>query len=384
MARIKLILSYHNFSETPTDLDHIYQEMRKISVFFYKVAVTAKHSQDALQLLCWTKKRSDNKLISISMGTHGQITRILGPIVGAPITYASLDDDHQTAPGQLSAKTLIERFRYHSLNPHTAIYGLIGDPVAQSISDETHNSLFRTYGLNAVYVKIQISQPELANFLHLAKELSFRGLSVTMPLKEAIIPHLDDIDPQASNIGAVNTLLFQEGIIKGFNTDGTGALDVIEKRLSVKNKHVVIIGAGGAAKALAYETCRRGGLVTILNRHLEKAQEVANRFHCKAKTLEEMDDCAKLGYDILINCTPNPMPIHPKHILPRSSVMDIKTKLEKTSLLKYALEKECLIINGYRMFVEQAAGQFTLWFKDHIPVQECKKILENETLKCIH
>jgi 3-dehydroquinate dehydratase/shikimate dehydrogenase len=377
--QIKLILSYHNFTETPINLDEIYQEMRKVSAFFYKIAVTAKHSLDALKLLCWAKKRSDNKLISLSMGLPGQITRVLGPLVGTPITYASLEDDNEKALGQLSAKTLIERFHYHFLNLYTRIYGLIGDPVTQSISDETHNSLLRTFGLSAVYVKIQVSKSELASFLHLAKELSFHGLSVTMPLKESILVHVDEIDLHASDIGAVNTLLFHEGRIKGFNTDGIGALQAIEKNVLVRNRQVLIIGAGGAAKAIAYETCKRGGIVTILNRTLEKAQQIANQFQCKARRLEEMEDCAKLGYDILINCTPNALPINPKDLLPYSTVMDIKTKKsEEISLLKFALEKGCFTINGYQMFVEQAIGQFILWFDDHIPVQECRKVLEDE------
>lgn len=378
---IKLILSYHNFLETPKNLDNIYYEMKKVPASFYKVAVTAKNSIEALQLLCWAKNRSDNTLIPISMGGYGQITRVLGPVVGTPITYASLDDDQQTALGQLTAKILIERFRFPFLNLNTRIYGLIGDPVTQSISDDTHNSLFSTCGLNAIYVKIQLSQSELGNFLHLAKKLPFHGLSVTMPLKEVVIQHLDELDPKASDIGAVNTLLFQEEKLMGFNTDGKGALDAIEKKILVKNKRIVIIGAGGAAKAIAYEACLRGGIVTIINRSPQKAQQIAKKFQCKTQRLAEMADCERSGYDILINCTPNPLPIHPQYILKKSLIMDIKTTPEKISLLHHAKEKECLIINGYEMFVEQALGQFILWFGDRLPTQECAQTLKKESIK---
>ena len=179
---IKLVLSYHNFADTPEDLESIYQEMQKTPASFYKIAVTAKNCLDALRLVCWAKK-SDDKLIAISMGSYGQVSRILGPMMGCPITYAALEEDQKSAPGQLSAKTLIERYHHRSLNPHTALYGLIGDPVDQSISDETHNSLITVCGIDAVYVKIQVNPSELSDFLQFAKQLPFHGLSVTMPSK---------------------------------------------------------------------------------------------------------------------------------------------------------------------------------------------------------
>ncbi len=333
-STIKLILSYHNFTETPTDLEGLYREMKKIPASFYKIAVTAQHSLDALRLLCWAKN-ADN-LIAISMGYHGQISRILGPVIGSPITYAALDDSQTTAPGQLSAKTLIERYHHRSLNPQTALYGLIGDPVDQSISDETHNALMTACDLDAVYVKMQVKPSELANFLQYAKQLHFHGISVTMPLKEHIISHLDVVDPQALDCGAVNTLLFEKGKVFGFNTDGIGALNAIETLCPIKDKRLVIIGAGGSAKAIAYEALRRDARVTIVNRDADKAFKIAQRLHCSSKGLDDMSACAKEGYDILINCTPVPLPISPDHILPHTIVMDIRTRPKETDLLNYA------------------------------------------------
>lgn len=368
---IKLILSYHNFTETPEDLEGLYREMRKIPAFFYKIAVAANNCLDALRLVCWEK----NKLIAISMGSHGQVSRILG---GSPITFAALEEGQISAPGQLTAKTLIERYHHQNLNSHTKLYGLIGDPVDQSISDETHNSFIRASGLDAVYVKMQVSLAELSDFLHFAKQLHFHGLSVTMPLKEHILPFLDGIDPQALEIGAVNTLLFEEGKIFGFNTDGIGALNAIEKECRVKDKRIVIIGAGGAAKAIAYEARRRGGLVTIVNRDAKKALQIARRLHCNGKGLDDMAICVESGYDILINCTPTQLPIDPDYILPGATVMDITTKPKETEFLKLAKEKGCPIIYGYQMFIEQALGQFNLWFKNRFDVQESRKILEKK------
>lgn len=381
---IKLILSYHNFEETPEDLEGLYQEMRKTPACFYKIAVTSRNCLDALRLLCWAKKmNSSQSLIAISMGPHGQVSRILGPILRYPITYAALEEDQTSAPGQLSAKTLIECYRHQFLKPTTAIYGLIGDPVSQSISDETHNTLFLACGIDAVYVKIQVKASELAEFLQFAKQLPFNGLSVTMPLKEHVLPHLDRIDPKAHDTGAVNTLLFEEGKIIGYNTDGIGALNAIEKECKVNDKRIVIIGAGGATKAVAYEALRRGGRVTILNRDAERAVQTAQRLQCIGKGLDQMADCAEEGYEILINCTPVPLPIASDYILPRTVVMDIKTKPKESDFLKHAISKNCKIIYGYQMFVEQALGQFNLWFKGRIDIPASRTILESKAQECL-
>jgi 3-dehydroquinate dehydratase/shikimate dehydrogenase len=372
---IKIILSYHNFVETPCDLEGLYKGMQAIPAHFYKIAVMANNSLDAMRLLCWAKQKEGN-VVTISMGPHGQISRILAPIIKCPITYATLGENQESAPGQLPARLLKNQYRYHSLNPHTRIYGLIGDPITGSISHETHNHLIAISNLDAVYVKIQVNPSELTQFLHFARQLPFHGLSVTMPLKEQIIPFIDAIDPQAKEIGAVNTLVFADGKITGYNTDGIGALNAIEKRDAVKQKHIVIIGAGGAAKAIAYEAQRRGARITILNKSPEKAAQLACRLNSTGKGLDHLSHCVQSGYDILINCTPASLPIPPEQILPQAVAMDITTKPKVTQFLQRAEEKGCHIIHGYRMFIEQALGQFNLWTKGSICTEKSRAILE--------
>lgn len=375
--KVKIILSYHNFCKTPDNLEEIYQKMQKFPAAFYKIAMLAKNSSDALRLLNFAK-RSDNNLIAISMGSFGQISRILGPVIGSPITYASLTDDLTSAPGQLTAKILLERYRYRSLNTHTAIFGLIGDPVSQSIGDETHNHLFSSLGYDAVYVKMQVSQTELSDFLQLAKQLPFSGLSVTMPLKEVILPCLDEIDAEACKIGSVNTLLFENGSIFGFNTDGKGALNALEQNQSVKGKRLVVIGAGGAAKAIVYEAHFRGAQIKVLNKDMTKAKELANRIGAEGYGLDLMPICCKEGYEVLINCTSVAMPILSDHLITNSIVMDINTKPKKTSFIKEAKAKQCQIVFGYQMFVEQALGQFKLWYKNRFDTLAARKILSSK------
>ena len=343
----RLILSHHNFEETP-DLETLYEEMKKTPADFYKIAVTPKNTIDALRILLFSKSKKD--VIAIGMGPYGEMTRILA----SPFTYASLDDSQKTAPGQLAIQAMLQKYRCHTINQETLLYGLIGDPVDKSISDETHNCFMESMGINAVYLKMQVTVSELPEFLSLAKKM-FSGLSVTMPLKEAILPFLDEIDSEAERIGAVNTILIQEGKLFGFNTDGKGALNAIEKELSVSGKHVVILGAGGAAKAIGFESMNRGAIVTIINRDAAKAGEVARRFSCISS--HSMPN----AYDILINCTPA-FPIAEHDILKSAIVMDITTKPKDTPFLMAAKSKGCQIIYGYKMFLEQANYQFKYWF----------------------
>lgn len=375
---IKLICSYHHFRDTPEDLDTLYKELQQKSAFFYKMAVMAKDSLDALRLMVWAKKQ-DRKLIAISMGPFGQISRILAPVLGCPFTYASVDQEKENVLGQLSTQTLVDIYHYPSLNLHTKIYGLIGEIVDRSVSHETHNALIRAMNLDAVYIKLSVKSTELDSFLNLAKQLPFSGLSVTMPLKEMVMKCIDEIDQEAKSIGSVNTLVFKGNEIKGFNTDGIGALESIERLFSIKNKKVIMIGAGGAAKAIAYEACRRGAHVAILNRDSEKANRLAKELKCEGEALSLLDDSFS-PCDLLINCTPLTMPIPLKYLSFCRAVMDINTKPKDTELLKEAKQKGCLVIYGYTMFIEQAVRQFDLWFNHTLDPSQSREILNQKIL----
>ncbi len=379
--KIKLMLSFHDFNQTPHDLEAIYQQMQKISADLYKVAVKANSTLDAFRLLCWSYKKP--KLVAVSMGSHGYISRILGPVIGSPISYACLQENLQSAPGQIPLHILKNQYRYHTLNPETAIYGLIGDPVEQSVSHHSHNALMKASQWNAIYIKMVVKPDELEQFLQLAKKLPIRGLSVTMPLKEKIIPFLDQIDPPAKEMGAVNTLHFNQGKITGYNTDAMGALNALEEYGPVKGKRIIMIGAGGAAKAIAYEAYRRGGELTIVNRDVEKAEKLAKKLHAVGKGLDYMAECFQTGYDILINTTPLPLPIDPQYIIPHTLVMDIKTQPKVTPFLQHALDKQCQVVYGYRMFVEQAIGQYNIWFKEQNDPTHFRAILEQKVLEIL-
>jgi len=380
--KVKVILSYHDFSMTPEDLNAIHNKMRKVPAYFYKIAVMAHNTLDMLRVLICVKE-SDGRLIGISMGEDGIPSRIIGPVVGCPLTYACLDETQKTAPGQISAKDLEKVYHYHALNPQTTLYGLIGDPVETSISQWTHNALFRSLGWNAVYVKMRVRAEELEEFFKLIKRLPFRGLSVTMPHKERVMQYVDEVDGIAQQIGAINTLLLEGGKIKGTNTDGIGALNAIEKQRKVNGKKVVLLGSGGAAKAIAYEAAQRDAHLIILNRHGESAEELAKHFGAIGGGLELMEQYHEQGYDILINSTPSAMPIEPIHLDHKALVMDIKTKPKDNPLLIAARERGYPVVYGYEMFIEQALGQFALWFPNEFDHTKARSILENESLRVL-
>ena len=269
---IAIISSYHNFEKTPEDLEEILQKMDRFSPKIYKIATMARSSLDALRMLIFVKKH--NNVAGMCMGEKGEVTRILAPIVGSPLTYASLGN--KTAPGQFDASELSKIYHFHWLNRHTTIYALIGDPVDKSIGHLCHNKVFEALKKNAVYVKLALKPKEIGEFFSLINDLPFLGFSVTMPLKEKVAPYLKAIDSQAKAIGAMNTLLKKEGEWFGMNTDGAGALDALEKREKVAEKTILILGAGGAAKAIAVEAAARGAKVAELPD--QRSREVSASF----------------------------------------------------------------------------------------------------------
>jgi 3-dehydroquinate dehydratase / shikimate dehydrogenase len=356
-----LIISAHFFQFLPQEIEKEYLRMKKIPAKFYKIAVKTNSTTETLQFMAWAKEQGEN-LISVAMGPEGQISRILAPLRECPLTY-SIPELHENELGQLSLQFLHDNYRYSHLGKLSRVFGLIGDPITQSPSHVTHNAAFSRLKKDAVYIKMKVNREELANFLLLAKKFPFAGLSVTMPLKESILPYLDYIEQEAQIIGAVNTLVMKEGKIFGYNTDGKGALDALEKKKLVSGKKVVIIGAGGSARAIAYETIKRGGMVVVLNRDPQKAKRVAEELGCNGDGLDSMRTHAE-NYDFLINCTPCAMPIDPDAIREGTVVMDIalNAESEEMGFLRIAKSKKCEVVYGREMFDEQAKGQFSLWF----------------------
>lgn len=339
--RIQLIGSYHNFEKTPLDLPALLEEMRSPHFSLYKIACQAQSTLDMLRMMIFAKN-SPVALSAISMGEFGKPSRVLGPIVGNAFDYAGLQEEPQLH--RYSLQTLHETFRYRQLSRNTRIYGLIGDPIEQSPGHLFHNQRFTH---DAVYIKMRLKKEELAPFFRLARQLPFGGLSVTRPLKEAVVAEIDEAEP----IGALNTLVFREGKIYGYNTDGVGALNAIKKDL--QGQRVAILGAGGTARAIAFEAKKRGARISIYNRTLERAKQLAQEVSGLAQGLESIGE-----YDLLINTIPNG-PIPP--LREASIILDVNYFPKETPLLIRAKEAGCICIYGEEMYVEQALLQQKIW-----------------------
>ncbi len=344
---VKLIGSTHNFEETPQDLPALLEGMKNPHFSFYKIAVRAHSTIDMLRLMAFARKNRETPLCCIAMGPEGRPSRILGPLVGNAFDYSGVEENSQLHRPSLSS--LCQNTHFKKLNRETRLYALIGDPVEQSIGDLYHNEQFRKDHRNAVYVKLRLRPEELAAFFELLPLLPFEGLSVTMPLKETILPFLDSIDPKARAIGAVNTVRIGPEIL-GTNTDAPGALNAIEKHLAVKNRRVAILGSGGSAKAIAYEAALRGAHVIVFNRTVEKARALGFEAHA-------LSALPNHSYDLLINTIPSEVPASP---IPGTYVMDIVYAPKLTPFLAQA--EGCHLIYGEEMFLEQARLQQLAWF----------------------
>ena len=382
--QVQILSSYHNFEETPLDLEELLTRVRTPYAHIIKIAVTARSMLDTLRMLSFLQLHNASiKIIGISMGKEGSLTRILAPLVGNCLTYAPLMAEGATAPGQLLARELQETYRFRTLNRNTAIYALIGDPVERSLGALIHNAVFQEGQIDAVYVKIPLKKGELDSFFQWIQSFPVRGLSVTMPHKENVIPFLDTRSKEVQEMGACNTIKIEKGKLLGFNTDGVGALNAIERVEGVREKRLVIIGAGGAAKAIIYEALQRGAHVTILNRSAEKAQELAHLYQCRGGGFDLFPTVVRERYDILINCIPDGDLIDGEWILPNSIAMDIVYLPKETPFLRRALEKNCRLIFGYEMFVHQAVEQQHIWFPDTIDIERCHSTIEQKVLRTI-
>jgi len=354
---VKIIFSYHNFLNTPPDLNEVYQSLKNPFADLYKISTFANNSIDALRVLDFIKEKKDDKLIVIPMGENGSFARVLSKIYESKITYTYVDK--KSAAGQISIADLTDVYNFKNINKDTHVYGLLGCPIDQSISHVFHNAEFLKENKNAVYVKINLQGHELPIFFSYVKKFPFKGFSVTMPLKEKVISFIDE---DKTNVGAINTISLQNQKLIGFNTDGTAALDAVERKIKVKDKKVLLIGAGGAAKAIANEAVKRKANLIILNRDQTRAFDLAPKLQCRAYSLDKIKDVMKEGYDVIINATSasrqeiNLVP--QEYLIPGTIVMDVVSKPVETTFLKHAQDRGCLVIYGMEMFINQAKKQF--------------------------
>ncbi len=257
------------------------------------------------------------------------------------------------------------------INGHTKIFGILGRPVTHSLSPVMHNAAFRHLGINAVYVAFPVT--DLARAVAGLRGLGIGGVSVTIPFKEDIIPLIDELDPQAAKIGAVNTVVHRDGRLTGYNTDWLGAVAALTAKVSLKNQHVLILGAGGASRAIAYGILHNGGKVSLTDIDTSRAAALIKDLGGEAIAADAVDRCPAT---ILVNATPVGMapdmdgiPIHPDLLGRYQVVMDIVYQPLKTRLLKETQARGAATIDGLQMLIHQATAQFELWTGRPAPLE---------------
>ena len=265
-----------------------------------------------------------------------------------------------------------------AINGKTVLYGIIGNPVAHSLSPAMHNAAFTATDINGVY--LPFPAPDIVAAVTGIRGLGVQGLSVTIPHKEDVIPLLNRVDPVAQKIGAVNTILNKDGILTGLNTDWLGATRALEEEIDLAGTKAVILGAGGSARAIGFGLLERGTKFALCSRTESRGRALAAELGCPWISL---GDAGKLSGDILINATSVGMEPHiektpvPEQIVSRFQVvMDIVYAPMKTRLLQEAEAKGCRIINGLEMLLYQGVAQFELWTGKSAPVVVMRKALK--------
>ncbi|MEX1228737.1 MAG: shikimate dehydrogenase [Planctomycetaceae bacterium] len=365
----KRIISYHNFDETPEYLEEIHAQICEYDPDVVKIVTMANSATDGVRLL---KLVAEAKVptAGFCMGELGVYSRILCGRYGAPFTYGTFSKERELAPGQLSYDQMHQLYRFESITRKTKLFGVLGDPVAHSLSPLLHNLSFQHDGLDCVYVPLRVPKGTLAETLKEYSWLDVQGYSVTIPHKEAAIACAEFPDEIVTDVGAANTLYRDElGAWRADNTDLMAALTSIRMGLSqgdaiasLEGKQVLLLGAGGAARAIGLGLVRAGAALTVTNRTHARAVTLAQELGCQQTNWENR---GAVFADVLVNCTSVGMHPEvdetpfPQHWLREGMlVFDTVYNPEQTLLLKQAKERGCRTVTGIEMFVRQAAAQY--------------------------
>jgi 3-dehydroquinate dehydratase / shikimate dehydrogenase len=360
--KASLILSFHDFKGTKK-LEETLEKMVAFPADFYKIVTTATTLYDNVVMMKFLEKHRDqHSLVGLCMGEQGIISRVLGVRAGSVFTFGALTPDEKTAPGQATAQELRSIYRIEQVDTATRVYGVAGDPVVQSLSPVIMNAAIRRETVNGVYVALHAKT--LKDLLACVRDIPIHGLSITMPYKQSIVSHLDNTDAHTTKIGACNTVVrAQDGKLYGFNTDSAGVVRPLEQRLTLEGAKILVLGAGGAARAAIFGLKERGAEIYILNRTAAQAQKLARQ--ARVKSIKRAD-LKKLAFDVIINATPVGMgntkdsPLNADEIKAKY-VFDMVYDPRETRLIRLAKERGAEVIPGIEMFVHQAARQFEIW-----------------------
>lgn len=379
LAPARLLISAHDFKRLPENLPALVRRLDAFSGDAIKIAAASRSLADVRRLLELVRGRRD--VVAVPMGEGMPAARILALRQGSALAYAPVA--RSTAPGQIAFHEIEPLYRLRrrfgrskvGLNPKTRLYGVIGDPIAHSHSPLMHNAAFAQSHKDAIYLPFHVR--DLADFISAIERFQVAGFSVTLPHKERILRYLDRCDPLAAEIGAVNTVVVRAGKLYGYNTDFTGVLRAIERRLPLASSSVLLIGAGGSARAAAFALARAGATLSIWARRPGRASALARAVGGNAVDRREI---ARRSFDAIVNCTPVGM--HPYDGSPLESrelncqvVMDLIYRPLKTELMRRAERRGIETISGVDMFVAQGIAQWELWMGEHAPERVMRRVV---------
>lgn len=365
---VKIIRSMHDFEKVPDDIfSRIFHLSERGDVA--KIAVTPRSFSDVLTLFRIQEELEGVDKIVIGMGEYGICTRILYKRLGSILTFAS---DNEVAPGQLSPKVLKELYRADKVDERTAVYGIIGNPVMHSASPVMHNRGFHAINFNAVYVPFLVDN--VRSFFSFAEQIRMRGFSVTVPFKVDVLSYLGNITREVKQIGSCNTVVRVPGMWKGINTDYYGFIRPLLKDIEDGEiRSALVIGAGGASKAIVWALRNYGVKVTILNRTLSHAEKIAKLNVCSYDTLDNANKYSG-QVDLVVQTTsvglyPNfdENPVEGFVFTGKEIAYDIIYKPRMTRFLKEAGKAGCRLHFGSEMLIEQGKLQFEAFSGYHYP-----------------
>jgi 3-dehydroquinate dehydratase/shikimate dehydrogenase len=399
----RLILSAHDFQGPFRDIRRLYRDIQEACPeAIPKLVYTAHHINeclDAFDLLHETGDQGVRDRIVLCMGGPGLISRLVAKKLGSLVTFASLDTQAATAPGQLTIAALRGLYRYDTMDADTELFGVIADPVGHSMSPAIHNACFADKGMNRLYLPLLVQDGEAGFNLFLDQVLArpwldFRGFSVTIPHKHSALKYVHAkgglVEPLADKIGAANTLILNpqatvgEPRILAYNTDYAGALDAITAGMGIERKdlrevRVAVVGAGGVSRAIVAGLTDAGAKVMIYNRTVERAKELAAEFGCEFAGLDVLP---RMDAKLLVNCTsigmhPNvdATPVPAEYLESDMTVFDTVYNPAETLLLQQARQDGARTIDGVAMFVNQAAAQFHLFTGQPANLELMRKVV---------
>lgn len=379
----KRVISYHNFRETPDDLDAIYKHLKELDADVVKIATMANQPSDAVRMLQLVDN-ADLPTVAFCMGEPGVFSRILCGRYGSPWTYSTFSDERVLAPGQLTFSEMKDVYRYPNVTRETKVFGVIGDPIAQSASPQIHNAAFAEHQLDAVYVPFLIPADSYGSSMKSLDWLGVDGFSVTIPHKLAAAKSARFRDEFVENSGAANTLYRDDRRRwHASNTDLPAALSTLRDALpngeNLSGKSVLILGCGGVSRAIALGLIKVGAAVTVTNRTKATGQALAKNLGCKFIPWENR---ATVLADIVVNGTklgmfPNvdETPMQDNWLREGTVVFDTVYNPENTLLLKDARGRDCHTASGLEMFVRQAADQYEAFVKQPAPIETMRQAL---------